>query len=74
MKGQVYHEITLVYEVEFEDCRLLDRDFFEVIEESKLTTAKWVGLEELSLKETTLYPVGLLGLIRKAPEPVEQVR
>ena len=72
LKEQVYHEIALVYEVEFEDCRLLDRDFFEVIEGNKRTTAKWVSLDELSLKETTLYPVGLLDLIHQTPEPVKQ--
>ncbi|MDQ0427312.1 glyoxylase-like metal-dependent hydrolase (beta-lactamase superfamily II)/8-oxo-dGTP pyrophosphatase MutT (NUDIX family) [Planomicrobium stackebrandtii] len=71
LKQQVFHEITLVYEVEFENDHLWDFESFAVTEGSKQTTAKWVSLEELSLDETTLYPVGLLDLIQKLPEPVQ---
>lgn len=74
LKGQVYHEITLVYQMEFEDSRLLDQEHFVVTEDSKTTTAMWVSLEELSLDETTLYPSGLLDLIQKFLEPLKSMR
>ncbi|WP_280525840.1 NUDIX hydrolase [Planococcus soli] len=71
LKQQIFHEITLVYEVEFENDHQLDFESFVVTEGSKQTTVKWISLEELSLDETTLYPVGLLDLIHKLPEPVQ---
>lgn len=74
LKQQIFHEITLVYEVAFENDCLLDLESFAVTESSKVTTAKWVSLEELSLPETTLYPDGLLELIQKLPETVQPNR
>jgi len=71
LAGQVFHEIALVYEVEFEEESLYDQEEFDVIEDGKKTKAKWVSLEELALGETTVYPVGLLELIKKMPAPAE---
>lgn len=70
LKNQVYHEISLVYEVGFEQHNLYDQDTFDVFEDGKTTKAKWVSLEELEKSETVLYPNGLLELLKKMPSPV----
>ncbi|ANU10993.1 hypothetical protein BBH88_12085 [Planococcus antarcticus DSM 14505] len=71
LKEQTFHEITLIYEVEFEERHLLERDYFVVTGAGKKTTAKWVSLEELSLQETTLYPVVLLDLIKNMADTIK---
>ena len=70
LKNQVFHEITFIYEVEFEEDALYHQEEFDVTEGGKTTKAKWVTLDELALDETTLYPTGLLGLIQKMPAPM----
>ncbi|EMF47909.1 hypothetical protein B481_0450 [Planococcus halocryophilus Or1] len=70
LKYQVFHEISLVYEVEFEQQALYEQDTFDVFEDGKMTKAKWVLLEELNQSETVLYPNGLLELLKKLPNPV----
>lgn len=67
---QTFHEISLVYEVEFEESSLYCQEAFEVTEGGSKTRAKWVSLDELMLDETILYPAGLLELIKKMPAPV----
>lgn len=67
LKQQTFHEITLIYEVEFEDNALYDQPSFVVTEAGNKTRALWVSLEELGRHETTLYPVGLLELLQKIP-------
>lgn len=74
LKGQVFHEITLVYEVEFEEYSNYGQDHFDVMEEGKQTQAKWITLDELSRDETVLYPAGLLKLIQKTPAPLKSKR
>lgn len=71
LNKRVFHEISLVYEVEFMDSEQFQRESFEVTEGSKKTLAKWVSLGELALEETTLYPDGLLALLQQLPEPVQ---
>lgn len=71
LNKRVFHEISLVYEVEFVDSEQFQRESFEVTEGSKKTLAKWVSLGELALEETTLYPDGLLALLQQLPEPVQ---
>ncbi|MDN3426613.1 MBL fold metallo-hydrolase [Microbacterium sp. APC 3898] len=71
LNKRVFHEISLVYEVEFMDSEQFQREPFEVTEGSKKTLAKWVSLGELALEETTLYPDGLLALLQQLPEPVQ---
>ncbi|WP_356781237.1 NUDIX domain-containing protein [Planococcus sp. APC 3900] len=71
LNKRVFHEISLVYEVEFVDSEQLQRESFEVTEGSKKTLAKWVSLGELALEETTLYPDGLLALLQQLPEPAQ---
>ncbi|EGA90402.1 hypothetical protein GPDM_05226 [Planococcus donghaensis MPA1U2] len=70
LKNQVFHEISLVYEVEFDQQALYDQDVFDVFEDGKMTKAKWVSLEELDQHDTVLYPTGLLDLLTKLPSPV----
>ncbi|WP_203339974.1 MBL fold metallo-hydrolase [Planococcus beijingensis] len=71
LNKRVFHEISLVYEVEFMDSEQFQRESFEVTEGSKKKLAKWVSLGELALEETTLYPDGLLALLQQLPEPVQ---
>lgn len=70
LKEQVFHEISLIYEVEFTDSSLYDQNDFDVVDESEKTKATWISLEELSLAETVLYPVGLLATLKKMMDPV----
>lgn len=68
VKGQTFHEISLIYDIEFEENALYEQTDFDVTEDGKKTRAKWVSLEELSLESTTLYPDGLFDLIMNMPE------
>ena len=70
LKNQIFHEISLVYEVELEQANLYDQETFNVFENGKMTKAKWVSLEELDDNQTVLYPNGLLELLKKLPNPV----
>ena len=70
LNKKVFHEISLIYEVEFAEAEQYLQESFDVVEGSTMTLAKWVSLEELAMGETTLYPVGLLALLQQLPEPV----
>ncbi|AQU79333.1 MULTISPECIES: MBL fold metallo-hydrolase [Planococcus] len=70
LKEQVFHEISLIYEVEFTDSSFYNQRVFDVVEGSNKTKATWISLQELSLAETILYPVGLLAILKKMMDPV----
>lgn len=62
-QGEECHEITFVYEVAFSDADAYDRDHFTVRESDGSTReATWVSLD--SFDDETLYPDGLLPLVR----------
>lgn len=62
-QGEDCHEITFVYEVTFSDADAYDRDRFTVRESDGSTReAMWISLD--SLDDETLYPDGLLTLVR----------
>lgn len=70
LNKKIFHEISLIYEVEFAEAEQYLQESFDVVEGSTMTLAKWVSLEELAMEETTLYPDGLLALLQQLPEPV----
>lgn len=45
--GNIGHEITQIYLVEFIDQTLYQKESFKVVEGSKTTFAKWISLEEI---------------------------
>lgn len=71
LNKKVFHEISLIYEVEFAEAEQYHQESFDVVEGNTMTLAKWVSLEELAMEETTLYPDGLLALLQQLPEPVQ---
>ncbi len=71
LNEQTFHEISLIYEVEFVENTLYDQTGFDVTEAGSKTRAKWVHLDELMQNDTTLYPTGLLKLLQNTSEPSE---
>ena len=61
--GKPGHEIVQIYDAEFVDGSLYDREFIIGHEsDGKMFTAKWIHLNEFS-SALPLYPVGLLELL-----------
>ncbi|MEK4759565.1 NUDIX hydrolase [Viridibacillus sp. FSL E2-0187] len=63
--GNIGHEITQIYLVEFIDQTLYQKESFKVVEGSKTTFAKWISLEEIIDGKKILYPNGLIELLQK---------
>lgn len=61
--GNIGHEITQIYLVEFKDEALYQKEYFTVSEGKKVTGAKWVSKEEIISGEKVLYPSGLSRLL-----------
>lgn len=63
-KGIDYHEIVFVFEAQFADRRLYERDTFTLQETRVQATASWKDLDELGRVEAPLYPGGLMHVLR----------
>lgn len=63
--GNIGHEITQIYLIEFIDQTLYQKESFKVVEGSKTTIAKWVSLEDILDGRKVLFPTGLTELLRK---------
>lgn len=62
--GEPGHEIVFLYEADFPDAQLYDRDSFEGAEENGLPIrAFWKPLADFMEGREALYPDGLLGLL-----------
>jgi 8-oxo-dGTP pyrophosphatase MutT (NUDIX family) len=63
--GNIGHEITRIYFVDFKDRNLYQKEHFTVTEGNKITRAKWVSKEEIFSGEKVLYPEGLPELLKQ---------
>lgn len=61
--GNIGHEITQVYAVQFVDPNLYEVEQFQVTEQDKITIAKWVPVSEFEHGKRVLYPNGLTELL-----------
>lgn len=65
IEGNIGHEITQIYLLEFKDQTLYEKESFKVIEGSKTTLTKWIPLEEITAGKKILFPDGLTELLQK---------
>lgn len=63
--GNIGHEITQIYLLEFIDQTLYQKESFKVVEGSKTTFTKWIPLEEIIGGKKILFPDGLTELLQK---------
>lgn len=63
--GNMGHELTQMYLVDFKDVKLYQRESFTVSEGVKVTVAKWLSKEEIISGEKVLYPNGLKDLLKE---------
>jgi 8-oxo-dGTP pyrophosphatase MutT (NUDIX family) len=61
----VGHEITQIYLVDFKDKNSYQNEYFTVVEQNKITRAKWVSKEEIFSGDKVLYPNGLTELLKR---------
>jgi ADP-ribose pyrophosphatase YjhB (NUDIX family) len=64
IEGNIGHEITQTYLVEFRDKSLYQKDIFKVIEGSKVSYAKWISIKEIFTGNKIVYPSGLVNLLK----------
>lgn len=57
--GQIGHEIILVYKVSFLDKENYHRKIFDILENGKVSFAKWVDQTDFVKGEKVLFPDGL---------------
>jgi ADP-ribose pyrophosphatase YjhB (NUDIX family) len=58
--GVTGHEVVFLCHAHFKDISFYKKDSFTVVESDETTgRAAWVSLEELSVKQLDLYPLGL---------------
>lgn len=62
---KIGHEITLLYTVKFKDEALYQQEVFTVTEGDKITTAKWIPLDDIVDERIILYPERLTVLIKQ---------
>jgi 8-oxo-dGTP pyrophosphatase MutT (NUDIX family) len=62
--GNVGHEITQLYLVDFKDKNLYQKELFTVREVNKITYAKWIHKEDLITGKKVLYPDGFSELLK----------
>ena len=59
------HEIVIVFEAEFKNRNVYEKNELEIHEHNGLTsTAVWRSLEEIKQEKAHLYPLGLEELIK----------
>lgn len=63
--GNLGHEITQIYSVEFIDQNLYQKESFKVVEGRKNTFTKWISIEEIIAGKKILFPNGLTELLQK---------
>lgn len=63
--GNIGHEITQIYMVEFIDQNLYQKESFKVVEGRKTTFTKWISLEEILDGKKVLHPNHLTELLQK---------
>lgn len=63
--GDIGHEITQIYLLEFIDRTLYQKEIFKVVEGNKTTFARWIPLEDIMTGEKVLFPDGLTELLQK---------
>lgn len=63
--GDIGHEITQIYLLEFIDRTLYQKEIFKVVEGNKTTFARWIPLEDIMTGKKVLFPDGLTELLQK---------
>ncbi|MFD1204652.1 NUDIX hydrolase [Sporosarcina contaminans] len=64
IEGIIGHEITQIYLVELVDKKLYENATFAVKEQTKVTTAKWIYKEDLFSGQKSIYPNGIVNLLK----------
>ena len=67
LQGQRHHEIIFVFDADFADTTLYDRDALQVNEAACIEPATWVSIETFG-DDLPIYPRDLTTLLREGPK------